>query len=191
MSVRLSSVHPSVCLSVPFARCSSVWSRFAAVGPADGRYRSSTGPQHGAQQQTPVAPRLQCMQVARRKLVHIGRSDVTESMVTIRSPFCGYNTTKCVQLNGEDLACYSNNTESVSSRKCRYDRCRSVFTRYHSDQHVSKVFTYKRERDTFNGPLSRTTQLSRYQKGKTNLDFTEARDTEWQWQQLGHMQVCT
>jgi len=32
---------------------------------------------------------------------------------------------------------------------------------------------------------------SRYQKGKTNLDFTEARDSEWQWQQLGHMQVCT
>ena len=33
--------------------------------------------------------------------------------------------------------------------------------------------------------------MSRYQKGKTNLDFTEARDSEWQWRQLGHMQVCT
>ena len=43
----------------------------------------------------------------------------------------------------------------------------------------------------FNGPLSRTTQVSRYQKGKTDLDFTEARDSEWQWHQLGHMQVCT
>jgi len=32
----------------------------------------------------------------------------------------------------------------------------------------------------FNGPLSRTTRVSRYQKG-TNLDFTEARDSEWQW----------
>jgi len=29
------------------------------------------------------------------------------------------------------------------------------------------------------------------QKGKANLDFTEARDSEWQWHQLGHMQVCT
>jgi len=38
----------------------------------------------------------------------------------------------------------------------------------------------------FNAPLSRTTQVSRYQKGKTNLDFTEARDSEWQWHQLGH-----
>ena len=43
----------------------------------------------------------------------------------------------------------------------------------------------------FNGPFSRTTRVSRYQNGKTNLDFTEARDSEWQWHQLGHMQVCT
>ena len=43
----------------------------------------------------------------------------------------------------------------------------------------------------FNGPFSGSTQVSRYQKGKTNLDFTGARDSEWQWHQLGHMQVCT
>ena len=43
----------------------------------------------------------------------------------------------------------------------------------------------------FNGPLSGTTRVSRHQKGRTNLDFTEARDSEWQWHQLGHMQVCT
>ena len=28
-------------------------------------------------------------------------------------------------------------------------------------------------------------------KVKNNLDFTEARDSEWQWHQLGRMQVCT
>jgi len=28
--------------------------------------------------------------------------------------------------------------------------------------------------DSFNGPLSRTTWVGRYQEGKTNLDFTEA-----------------
>jgi len=28
---------------------------------------------------------------------------------------------------------------------------------------------------------SRTIWVSRYQNGKTNLDFTEARDSEWQW----------
>jgi len=38
--------------------------------------------------------------------------------------------------------------------------------------------------------LSGTTLVSRYQKGKTNLDFTEAEDSEWQWHQLGRMQVC-
>jgi len=33
--------------------------------------------------------------------------------------------------------------------------------------------------------------VSQYQKGKTNLDFTEARDSEWRWHQLGCMQVST
>jgi len=33
--------------------------------------------------------------------------------------------------------------------------------------------------------------VGQYQTGKTNVDFTEARDSEWQWHQLGHMQVCT
>jgi len=33
--------------------------------------------------------------------------------------------------------------------------------------------------------------VSRYQKDKTNLDFTEARDSEWQWHQLGHMPLQT
>ena len=28
-------------------------------------------------------------------------------------------------------------------------------------------------------------------EGKTNLDLNEARDSEWQWHQLGRMQVCT
>ena len=41
-----------------------------------------------------------------------------------------------------------------------------------------------------NSPLSRTARVGQYQKGETNLDFTEARASEWQWHQLGHMQVC-
>jgi len=41
----------------------------------------------------------------------------------------------------------------------------------------------------FNGPFSGTTCVSRYQKDKINLDFTEARDGEWQWHQLGHIKV--
>jgi len=68
--------------------------------------------------------------------------------------------------------------------------------------HVAAVFDHKSNKTgeaiwlisdthTFNGPLSGTTRVSRYQKGKSNLDFTKARDSEWQWHQLGHMQVCT
>ena len=56
---------------------------------------------------------------------------------------------------------------------------------------ISGIVILNRNTHTFNGPLSGTTQVSRYQKSKTNLDFTEARDSEWQWHQLGHMQVCT
>jgi len=33
--------------------------------------------------------------------------------------------------------------------------------------------------------LSGITRVSQYQKGKSNLDFTEERDSEWQWQ------ICT
>ena len=43
----------------------------------------------------------------------------------------------------------------------------------------------------FNGPLSGTTWVSQYQEGKTNLDYTGARDSEWQWNLLGHMQMYT
>jgi len=57
-----------------------------------------------------------------------------------------------------------------------------------SDHVYSSTFTNRGRQTTFNGPFSGTTQVSRYQKGKTNLDFTEARDSEWQWLQLGHMQ---
>jgi len=71
---------------------------------------------------------------------------------------------------------------------------------------------YCEQQHPFNCPLSGTVWVSRYQKGKTNLDFTEVRDSEWQrhhhhyhhqilftkqnyWklytEQLGDMQICT
>jgi len=33
--------------------------------------------------------------------------------------------------------------------------------------------------------------VSWYQKGKTNLDFTDARQREWQWHQLGNIHIST
>jgi len=48
-------------------------------------------------------------------------------------------------------------------------------------RHLSLIYNTHTHTHPFNGPLSRTTQVSQYQKGKTNLDFTEARDSEWQW----------
>ena len=74
------------------------------------------------------------------------------------------------------------NTEGLSNCKHTHTHART-HARTHTHTHTHT--------HPFNGPLSGTTLVSRYQKGKTNLDFTEARDSEWQWHPLGHMQVCT
>ena len=42
----------------------------------------------------------------------------------------------------------------------------------------------------FNGPFSGTTWVSRYQKGKP-IWILLKQETEWQWHQLGRMQICT
>jgi len=65
---------------------------------------------------------------------------------------------------------------------CRWDLCANstlFMQQKHTHAHPS------------NGPFSGTAQLSWYQEGKTNLNFSEGRDSEWQWHQLSHMQVCT
>ena len=106
--------------------------------------------------------------------LYLGQSDITESMVTIQSPFCGYNIIECVELNGEDLSCYSNKIVSVSLRKCPYN-------------HWHTTHTHAR----LTAPFPGLPRWAGTRKGKTNLDFTEASDSEWQWHQLGHIQVCT
>ena len=53
------------------------------------------------------------------------------------------------------------------------------------------IHLQQQQQQPFNGLFSRTTWVSQYQKGKTDLDFTGARDSERQWHHLGHMQVCT
>jgi len=60
---------------------------------------------------------------------------------------------------------------------------------YSSENDFNNTHTHTHTRLT--ARFSGTTRVSRYQKGKTNLDFSEARDSEWQWHQLDHMQVCT
>jgi len=64
-------------------------------------------------------------------------------------------------------------------------------TNRHTNVHSVLCPPTPKHKHTFNGPLSGTTQMSQYQNGKTNLDLTEARDSEWQWHQPDHMQICT
>ena len=49
---------------------------------------------------------------------------------------------------------------------------------------IWEITVQQQQQQPFNGLFSRTTWVSRYQNGKTNLDFTGARDSEWQWHQL-------
>jgi len=55
----------------------------------------------------------------------------------------------------------------------------------------SELFHWQVTLTRLTARFSGTTRVSRYQKGETNVDFSEARDSEWQWHQLGHMQICT
>ena len=75
-------------------------------------------------------------------------------------------------------------SQSSRAHKTR-NRARWLSSHWPGPEHPSRTHTHP-----FNGPLSRTTRTSQYQKGRTNLDFTEARDSEWHWHQLGHMQLC-
>jgi len=78
-------------------------------------------------------------------------------------------------------------TQNVTNTLCLY-----TTPGYLTDRNSSvATLCYYTHTYPFNGPFSGTTRVSRYQKVKTNLDFTGAKDSEWQWHQLGHMQVCT
>jgi len=73
---------------------------------------------------------------------------------------------------------------------CRHD-CSGFHS--HADTHTHTHITHTHT--TVSRPswiLSGTTRVSRYQKGKTRkVKLTGARDREWQWHQLGYMQICT
>ena len=75
----------------------------------------------------------------------------------------------------------------VARRAILFTQSTAVLHKYLNDELKLLCLSLLR---LFNGLFSRTTWVSRYEKGKTSLDFSEARDNEWQWQ-LGHMYVCT
>jgi len=89
-------------------------------------------------------------------------------------------------------------SDSNPSTRCdtytRYDDELVLLSRALKSRHKptsSSARNRQQQQHPLNGPLSGTTRVSWYQKGRTNLDFTEARDSEWQWHQLGYTQVCT
>ena len=113
--------------------------------------------------------------------------------VICRSKFCSffllrplqivYNAAACQKISLDCCCCISTGAvhSATTQQRCQNTECMQFYPSTYTHTHTH----------TFNGPLSGTTRVSRYQKGETNLDFTEARDSEWQWNQLGRMQVCT
>jgi len=78
---------------------------------------------------------------------------------------------------------------NVAGLKVVHDYCSQVRTIHPFQRFIAQ--TIHTHTHPFNGPLSGTIRVSRYRKGKTNRDLTEARDSEWQWHHLGRVQVCT
>jgi len=102
--------------------------------------------------------------------------------------------TVCHDYNNRDLRQLNTITwkrgNSVATAKFRSSKFHSP-RKTVRPSNVNMMLTTHTHTHPFNGPMPGTTQVSQYQKGKTNLDFAEARDSEWQWHQLGYMQVCT
>ena len=80
---------------------------------------------------------------------------------------------------------------------CRNNACRNTACRNSADPPCDRTYTLSLTLlllplHPFNGLFSRTTWQNRYQKGKTTLDLSMARDDGvWGWQQhqLDHMQT--
>ena len=106
------------------------------------------------------------------------RVSVPFGNLSIRTSPCAINRHQQQQLSRRATSWYDVPNDYTASR-CRVLRKQQGCCHTFLQTHKHRL------------PLSGTTRVSRYQKGKTNLDLTEARDSEWQWHQLGHMQVCT
>ena len=85
------------------------------------------------------------------------------------------NIKKCRAISMQNANRETNSRFIYYTTKLRFSRMMMSYAVKTYLPTFSKIHTH-----TFNGPFSETTQVSRYQKGKTNLDFTEARDSEWQ-----------
>jgi len=66
----------------------------------------------------------------------LGEVTSQQSVVTIRSPFCGYSMSWCVKLKGVDLPFYSNGIKSLG-KKTSLIYQQNVFKWYHSNKHFS------------------------------------------------------
>jgi len=91
---------------------------------------------------------------------------------------CATNSFKALKRNQSrqpNVHCVPNPQNDTALACYNFDTLQMILTIF--GRNIAERAGY-RNTHPFNGPLSGTTQVSRHQKGKTNLDFTEARDSE-------------
>jgi len=123
------------------------------------------------------------------------RAVSVKSQSIILAPMFSWTQCPCTNTWDNAQMEISQNTQTCHNTLCQdtYQICAKVFTGNEVLERTSlastpsqnniKLLILHTHTHPFNGPLSRTTRVGRYQKGKTNLDFTEARDSEWRQHQ--------
>jgi len=121
-----------------------------------------------------------------------GNSTTTDTVLW--TAMVGYDAAYNMSMRWEGECCeFRQHCLCSSHIRCHYNTNDTTHCVTHTRlfQPLTQTNISKNTLHPFNCPLSGTTRVSQYQKGKTNLDFTEARDSERQWHQLDYMQVCT
>ena len=109
---------------------------------------------------------------------------------------CGTMSSTCASIcacvcivAGWVVACCGGAVYETSLQTCAVRLCQHSTAWATTDHHQPRSQLDPRTHAHACGPLSRITWVSRYQKGKTNPDFTEARDSEWRQSTEGTEQV--
>ena len=111
-------------------------------------------------------------------------------------PLCEF--TMCLKLSPMTLSNKPNLDRTiVQNIYLRNHSIQQLHTRKNTDQTSCSIWTTNTHAHTYTHTCTHLMALfwnylgQPVLKDKTNLDFSEARESEWQWHQLGHMQVCT
>jgi len=158
----------------------------------DGVVRRSNNARNDAVRRSPLQYALRSfLRIIRLHATNAERisqwSDVTESMVTMLSPFCGYNTALYPQ-NGDSIVTIDSVTsfhpmyteivqEEMSIWSVTYQQ--RVFKHYHSGKHFSKFYLQDGGKNQPQQNYVTVTLCIQYQRQKLNVCFSTCNTAHW------------